>query len=433
MSKTIWPAPGAPAAAPDDTFAAAGTPKPVVAKAVDLNWTDPDAIGRAAGAALQSPEFGVVVADVVRAKMREYGIDNLTDRRHLVIPETQEGGSLEQRMLENRILGIGGKVHKNPVRECMDQWFRFVLFNREIKHEVVKRAMSVGSDPAGGYIVPPGFIPEIIMDADKKSGLYQYCRRIPVGMPSGEIPNLATDVSVFWGSENTAMTESQPVLDRKTWSVNRCNVITKQSRELVNDSNPNVVDYVTGLFRRKIVEERDRMVVSGTGSGQPLGLYSASGLTAVAAPTEIDYDFLVAVHESVDERYFGSPSLRWSFNQVTKRRIMTVKDDEGRPIVQMDPTQGFRLTLFGHPISVETFWPNTTMFFGDLDFYLVFDRESLGMERSTEAGDATGGAFSAHQLWIKFFERWDGVPVPVVPTVPMAICKTIPAASDSVN
>lgn len=430
MSKTIWPAPGAPAAPPEDTFAAASAGRPIASRGtVSLDWTDPTAIGRAAGVAMQNPEFGNVVTEVVRAKMREYGIDNVTDRRHLVIPETQEGGSLE-----SRILGINGKVHTNPVRECMDQWFRFVLFSREIKHEVVKRAMSVGSDPAGGYIVPPGFIPEVIGDAPKLSGLYQYCRRIPVGVPAGEIPNLATDVSVTWGSENTAITENQPVLGRKTWAVNRMNVITKQSRELVNDSNPNVVDYVTDLFRRKIVEERDRVVVKGTGSGQPLGIYSASGLTEVTAPTEVDFEFLVAMHESVDERYFNSGSIRWSFSQAMKRRIMTVRDDEGRPIVHMDPTQGFRLTLFGHPISVETFWPAHTVFFGDLMYYLIFDRETLGMERSTEAGDATGGAFTSHQLWIKFFERWDGVPVVSVPTVPMAICKDVPAAvSGSVN
>ncbi len=432
MSKTIWPAPGAPAAAIEDQFATATAPQPVVqtqgrgaaSGGVPLEWTDPDVVGRAAGAALGNASFGDEVAAMMRRKMQEFGMDSRIDRRHLAIPETDTGGKLD---LASRIMGTGGRVFANPVRECMDQWFRFVLFGRQIKHEIVQRAMSVGSDPAGGYIVPPGFIPEIITDANKLAGLYQYCRRIPVGTTSGEIPNLATDVSVSWGTENTAITESAPVLGQKTWAVNRMNVICKQSRELVNDSNPNVVDYVTDLFRRKVVEERDRVVVKGTGSGQPLGLYSASGLTAVAAPTEVDYDFLVAMHESVDERYFTSPGMRWSLNQTMKRRIMTVKDDDGRPLVQMDPTQGFRLTLFGHPITVETFWNNSTVFFGDLQFYLIFDRETLGVERSTEAGDNTGGAFSAHQLWIKFFERWDGKPVPNVPTCPMAICKTVPA------
>lgn len=437
MSKTIWPAPGAPAAPIEDTFSTATAPKPIVqsqgrgaAAPVPLEWTDPATIGRAAGVAMNNVQFGQEVEAIMMAKMREYGMDSKIDRQHLAIPETDTGGRLD---LQHRILGNGGRVFANPVRECMDQWFRFVLFGREIKHDIVKRAMSVGSDPAGGYIVPPGFIPEIITDAAKLGGLYQYCRRIPVGTTSGEIPNLLTDVAVTWGSENVAMTENQPVLSRKTWAVNRMNVITKQSRELVNDSNPNSVDYVTDLFRRKVVEERDRVVVKGTGSGQPLGLASATGLIEVDAPTEVDYEFLVAMHESVDERYFASPGMRWSFSQAMKQRVMTVRDDEGRPLVHMDPTQGFRLTLFGHPITVETFWNSSSMFFGDLQFYLVFDRETLGVERSTEAGDATGGAFSAHQLWIKFFERWDGLPVVNIPTVPMAICKTIPAHSDSVN
>ena len=425
MTATIWPAPGAPAAPAGDVFATATAPKPGTTRGVDLAMTDPATYREIFAAVMNSREAGEVIESVMKAKMQEYGIGNL-ERKYLAIPETDTGGKLD---LQSRILGTGGYKTRDPLHECMDQWFRFVLFGREIKHEIVKRAMSIGSDPAGGYVVPPGFIAEIIGPAPKMSGLYQFCRRIPVNTSGGGIPNLATDVDGFWGEENTAMDETQPVLGKKDWLIHRLNALVKLSRELANDSSPNIVDYVIGLLRLKIVELRDKAVAIGTGDGQPLGLFSADGITDVTAPTEVDYDFMVSMHESVDQAYFASPGLRWSFNQATKQRVMKIKDDQGRPLIVLDPTDGFTPRLFGHPVSVETHFPNNFMFFGDLQYYLVFDRETLGVERSTEAGTA----FEAHQLWIKFFERWDGLPVPLTIRNPLARCKNIPAHTSEVN
>lgn len=381
--------------------------------------TDGEGIRQAIAAAFGELDLARQIGDMVDQKLKTLGLDRV-DRRYLAHPETiSDHGENGRTALAEQIFARTGVV-ASPLHRAMDEWFRFVLFGRMPTIPEVTRALSEGTDSEGGYVVPPGFIAEIVADAPKISALYQWARRIPVRTMAGEIPTVATNASVSWGSENTAMGEGDPAFGQGTWTINRMNALVKQSRELANDSNPNIVEFVTGLFREKIVEERDRVVAVGTGSGQPMGLYSATGITDLDTITSLDYSALVDIHEGVDQRYFSAPNCRWQFNQNVKAEIMKIYDSQGQPLIQLDPTMGFRPMLFGHSISIENSLPDNYVGFGDLRFYLVFDRETLGVERSTEAGTA----FATHQLWIKFWERWDGKPI-LPPTVPLVRARNV--------
>ena len=361
-----------------------------------------------------NPEFAAIARDVMLEREKELGL-GAAERRHVVLPETvRQADELTEDALNSR-----GGIATPIVRAC-DQWMRAVLFGRAPMMEVVKRALSIGTDSAGGYVVPPGFIPMIVGDKLKKSQLYQYTKKIPAPSNTATIPNVASNVSVTWTAEGTDVPSNlDPSFGEVNFTINRCNALVKISRELANDSNPGVTEYVVGLFGDAIVKERDRAVAVGSGSSQPLGLYSASGITAVTITT-LDYDSLVSLHEAIDERYMDSAGCRWTMNQTVKQRVMKIKDDQGQPIFQLDRTAGFRAQMFGHGVSIESSFPNNYIGFGDLEYYMVADRETLGVERSTEAGTA----FQNHQLWIKFFERWDGRPV-LPPTVPLARARTM--------
>ncbi len=356
------------------------------------------------------------IAQMFEAKIRSLGLDRV-DRQFLAFPETH--AEHERSDLANEVFSRSG-IAPTPKAQAMDAWFRFVLFGRQPDTrtemgQVVHRALSEGTDSEGGYIVPPGFIAEIIADAPALSALYQFARRIPVGTMAGEIPNVAANAGVAWGAEATAIGEADPAFGNATWAIKRLNALVKLSREVANDSNPSIVDFVVTLFREKIVEERDRVVAVGNGITEPQGLAGAAGLIDQPDFTVVNYANLVDMHEAVDHRYLGRPDFRWWFNQTNKATIMKLVDLDGRPLIQLDPTAGFTSRLFNTPISVDNNFPTSTMGIGALRYYLVFDRETLGTERSTEAGTA----FATHQLWVKFWERWDGKPV-FPPTRPMA-------------
>jgi HK97 family phage major capsid protein len=428
-----------PTAGQQNRGAAGGTPPAVIPpkttadeKERNLAATDP--------AALQE-SLRAIVGDVIAAQMREHmtklyaeaGIDKV-DRSYLHFPEakrTYSGQDLTDRrgweipeIRQHRLHLLGG-------------WFRTALFSQggisasalnlnvgsELSEGMV-RALST-TDTEGGYLIPPGFIPEITRDIPKLSMLYKYVRNIPVPGNTGVMPKVGTNARVFWGTEGQNIQQGDPAFGQTRYSVNRMNALVMLSREIAQDSNPDIVTTVVELFQEAIIRERDKVIAIGSGDGQPEGLYSATGIIdRTSTITSISYTNLVKLKESVDQRYQGLPTFRWWFNQNVKAAVMNVLDQRGLPIFQ-SATMTEPGLLLGVPYSVEHSFPDNYIGIGALQYYIWFDRRTMGVERTTEGGDA----FINHQMWIKFFERVDGK-VALPPTVPMAHSKGLVGVVD---
>lgn len=389
------------------------------AKDENLNLTNPDELRKAMRAVI-GEELANQVRDLYKQQLQDAGVGKI-ERKFLIFPEAQNRGlNAENGADFTDRFGWDDPAIRARRLPMLREWFAAACFGRTPKNEAVRdaivqcRALSEGTDSAGGYMVPPGFIPELVRDVPKLTQLYQYVRKTPVGTNAGEIPTVSTNATVYWGSENTAIDQGDPVFGTGTFSVKRLNGLVKLSREVTEDATPDIVASVIELFQEAIAKERDRVIAIGTGSGQPTGLYSASGITDVSGITSLTYANLVKVHESVDHRYFSSPSCRWVMNQNVKAAVMQIVDSYGQPIFQTNVQNGYVPQMLGHPVSIEEGCPNNFIFFGDLSYYRWFDRGVMGVERSME-----GDAFTAHQIWIKFFERVDGKPV-LPKTVPMA-------------
>lgn len=353
------------------------------------------------------------------------------DRRYLKFPEAEASTGNLQDAIKRAFSGGNDGAALNPLAEMMGEWFRAAalcpkgMAHLAAKNEIVKRQLSL-TNSEGGYAVPPGFVPDLTADAFKLSQLFQFVRKIPVPSNTGSMPTVGTNCTVSWGSENTDISSGDPAFSQVTWTVHRLNAMVKTSRELVDDSNPDIVQVVGQLFQQAILAERDHVIAMGTGSGQPMGLYSASGITNVNVTT-LTYANLVKLKESIDHRYHSSKpdgSFRWFFNQAVKAAIMGIVDDIGRPVFVSDATTGWVPMLLGSPVSIERTFPDNFIGIGDLSYYVWFDRQQLAMESTTEAGDA----FSKHQLWIKLTERADGKPA-LPPTVPIARSRILTGVS----
>lgn len=386
-----------------------------------LAATEPETVAKSL-----EPVMGRDVASLVKeqlaAELKRLGIDKI-DRRHLAIPGANNGDAASVARENCQRFSVHDLTLRRHVAEGSDQWhrkmdlmagyFRTLLFGVPVSQSIgevdehMVRVLS-STDPAGGYLIPPGFIPELVRDIPKLSQLYQYVRRIPVGNDTGQIPKVGANAQVFWGEENVEFEQGDPSFGQDTYAIHRMNALVMLSREIANDSNPGIVATVISLFQEAMAEERDRVIAIGTGSGRPLGLYSATGITDVNVTT-LTYTNLVKLKESIDQRYLNSPSLRWQMNQNVKAYIEgSILDLQGQPIFKTgNPNGSMPSTILNVPYSIEAAFPNNYIGIGDLRYYLWFDREMVGMESSTEAGDA----FKKHQMHIKFWERADGKPV----------------------
>ena len=393
---------------------------------VELDLTDPAKL-RDSVRSLVGEAVAEALAQKMSEGMKSAGVDTV-DRRFLRFPEAEravvkgvEMRDLMDRTPWNEIPG----VERSKRRAALDVFFRNVLFHVPVGEQLgedadrsVIRALST-TDAAGGYLIPPGFIPEVTRDIAKLSQLYQYVRRIPVSNDAGSMPKVGTNADVSWGSENVAFTDnSGNFFTETTYAIKRMNGLVKLSREIANDSNPDIVGVVLSLFQEAIARECDKVIAIGSGSGRPTGLYSASGITNVSVTT-LSYDNLVKIKESVDQRYHNNPNFRWHFNQNVKAAVMLIKDEYGLPIFQL-ASEKQPATILGVPFSIEASFPNSYVGIGDLSYYVWFDRQSLAVE-STDVG---GEAFEKHQVFIKMHLRADGKPVVPV-TSPFARARAI--------
>ncbi len=303
-----------------------------------------------------------------------------------------------------------GVKNSAPAKE---RAYRF--FSAMIGGDVIgAKALSEGTSSAGGYLVPADFRSEIIARLPEQSELAPYVQVVPVRTESGSIPSLSSDIAITWRggatspAENQSFGESQPVLGAVNWSLKRADAITKISRELVADSQPSVIEFITRLFQDAISRERDRMIAVGSAGGvtagtQPVGIENTTFTNTVAIDDALTYAALVELEHTLARKYRNNA--RWIMNSANLHRIFALADTTGRPLFSREVVGEKPQTyILGYPVSVQDDLADDNIFFGDLSCYIWFDREEMGIE-STNAG---GSAFENHQTWIKVWERVDG-------------------------
>jgi HK97 family phage major capsid protein len=285
----------------------------------------------------------------------------------------------------------------------MQRFFKAVLAG----DTVAAKDLSESTTTAGGFLVPAGFRNEVVRRLPELSELAGHVRTVPVVTDTGSLPSLATDISITWraaaSSENTAFGATEPVLGSIPWSLKRADALTKMSRELVADSAPGVVEFVTRLFREAIAAERDRVIAVGDGTDEPAGISGASGTGSVDVAGAIDFAGLVEIEQTLAKKY--RRNARWIMNGTNLQRIHSLADTAGQPIFVRDVVGGVpESRILGYPVAQQDGLADGEILFGDLSQYLWFDRGEMGIESTNEGGDA----FANHQTWIKVWERVDG-------------------------
>ena len=319
--------------------------------------------------------LSAVIEPVIAEKVKELGLDRA--ERDGVLPATEAEAAKEIRMAD---------------------FFGAVLSGDEARI----KALSEGTDSAGGYLVPEELRNEVLVRAPELSELFPHARRVRVRSNAGSVPSLATDIAISWDeAENADFDESDPVFSELGYSVKRATAVCYTSRELLADSGPGVVELLTQLSSVALAAERDRVIAVGDGSDEPEGLASAT-ISSVAVGGAITFAKLVEIECALAKKY--RRNARWIMNNTNVRRVMSLEDTQNRPLFVRDLKEGAPARLLGYPIGQQDDLPDGEIYFGNLSYYYWFDREQMGLETTTSGGST----FMKHQLGVKVWERVDG-------------------------
>lgn len=285
----------------------------------------------------------------------------------------------------------------------------------------VVKDLGTASD-GGGYLVPLEFSSTLIELLYKMPVLRAYASVMPMTSDSLQVPVEASTVNANWTAELATITQSDPTFSEVILNANNLIGISRMSRQILADSaiSANLTDWIMKRFAQSIARAEDAAFMVGSGTGQPKGIrqYAGSFAHSVAqAGAHLTGDDLINLYHALPYQYRAMGNPVWIINDATLAIIRRLKDSNGRYIYeegwgQSLIGQGTTPTLLGKPVLVQNDIPvnlgggtnASEIYFGDMNYYLIGDREQIFSEVSTQEGTS----FAQHRAAVKVGERLDG-------------------------
>jgi HK97 family phage major capsid protein len=261
----------------------------------------------------------------------------------------------------------------------------------------VRKDLSVGSDPDGGYwVLPPTIAQNVIKKVFETSPMRQVASVMTIGTREYVIPEDPNDVGAGWVAERGPITTSSTMqVQRRV--ITACEeyaepVITTQ---MLEDSMIDIEAYLGTKISDKIARLENTAFVNGTGSGQPRGLLTYSSGTTWGSTIEqvgsgssgaFTYLGLVNLVTSIKDKFQGNASFLIRRQSVAS--IMTLVDASNRLIFQPLLNGAFNQTpLLGYQINYAADVPAVgagalALVFGDFKSgYQIVDRVGMSTIR----------------------------------------------------
>lgn len=173
--------------------------------------------------------------------------------------------------------------------------------------------------------------------------------------------------------------------------------------ELLQDSFIDIEAYINDLLAMRLARIQSAHMTTGTGTGQPRGLLTASTLGKTGATgqaTSVTYDSLVDLEHSLDPAYRSRPGVGYMMHDKSVAVIRKIKDTNDRPIFvpgyDVGSPGGAPDTLLGRPIIVNQDMPvmaagAKSILFGDFKKYVRRVVMDLTLFRMTDSAFTLNG------------------------------------------
>jgi HK97 family phage major capsid protein len=280
------------------------------------------------------------------------------------------------------------------------------LRNAQMKGEI--KALSVGSDPDGGYLVTPDTTGRIVSRIYETSPMRQVASVMSIGTDTVEGLNDLGQNGFAWVGETGGRTETTTAQLGK-WSipVHEAVSIVSATQKVLEDARLDLESWLATKSADRLGRGENAAFVSGDGVSKPRGLFtyttaatadasrawgtfehintSASGAFRTRSGDVNPVDDLINVVYALKAAY--RPNAQWMTNRGTLRDARKLKDGQGNYIWQPSPVAGQPSALLGFPVveaeDVPAMGANSlSMAFGDFrEAYQIVDRIGLSVLR----------------------------------------------------
>ena len=255
------------------------------------------------------------------------------------------------------------------------------------------KALSVGSDPDGGYRVHPDLSGRIVTKNFESSPMRAYA----------SIQTISTDAleGVFdldeTGSGWVGETEARPTTDTPQFGVWRIPVHEmyakpKATQKILDDAEINIEQWLANKVAEKFSRDEATAFVTGNGTARPRGFLTypdgstlpgqieqfETGVNGAFAAAPNGGDALINMIYGLKAVYRNNAA--WFLNRTTTGLVRKLKDSDGAMLWAPGLAAGQPATIFGYPMASFEDMPNPatgslSMAFGDMrETYQIVDR-----------------------------------------------------------
>lgn len=267
------------------------------------------------------------------------------------------------------------------------------------------RALQVGTDTEGGFLVPTEFERRLIQALETQDVLRSLATVVTTSSDRS-VPVVTSHGSAVWLAEESPVTESDESFGLKTLYAHKLGTLIKVSEELLQDSAFGLEAYLANEFARRIGAAEETAFATGNGVGKPLGFVADAeiGVTAASA-TAITSDELLDLFHALKRPY--RPRANWLMADATAKAIRKLKDSTNQYIWQPGLQAGQPDTLLSRPVTISDDIPamatgNKSILFGDFSYYWIADRQGRVFQRLNELYAING------QVGFRAYQRVDG-------------------------
>ena len=267
------------------------------------------------------------------------------------------------------------------------------------------RALQADVDISGGFLVTPQeMIAQLIKAVDDRVYMRQWATNLPMTKAESiGIPTLDADpADADWTTELAIGSEdSTMAVGKRELFPHPLAKLLKVSKKLLRSSFLSVDGLVRDRLAYKFAVAFEKAGLTGTGSGQPLGVFiaSANGITTgrdvatgntTTAPT---FDGLKEAKYFLKGQYWAAA--KWLAHRDTYKLLAKIKDGEGRYIWEPSVRAAEPDRLLNIPSFMSEFAPNTftaglyVAILGDFSNYWIADALNMEIQVVTELYAAT--------------------------------------------
>lgn len=274
-------------------------------------------------------------------------------------------------------------------------------FSAYVRHGEEK-ALSIGSNPDGGYLVPDETETEILRRLSNVSPIRSIAGIRRVSGPNYRKPISVTGPATGWVGETDARPETNsPVLDAIDFPTAELYAMPAATASFLDDAAVDVGQWIAEEIDAAFAEQESAAFINGDGVKKPTGFlsetqvaesawswgnigYVATGVDA-DLPASDETDVLIDLVYALKAGY--RQNAHWVMNRRTQAALRKLKDADGNYIWQPALAPNGRATLLGFELVEAEDMPDfgsdeTPIAFGDFRRgYLIVDRQGVNVIR----------------------------------------------------